>query len=335
MKKKVKLFLFFGFIGLFPCYEGRGVPSFKRSLFSKKYQAGENKVSLTRFGQIYRDHKKGEYVRSFFLNEFFSGDDYNYWCLKLEQVAKGDLLKLDFILQFVQGQDMLFWSNWPSFANKVKEELNAEAAKYQYQEGFFVNMLFCFLYSTCTENGFEWFSDIFQIQNPYTATIPINPVSAYKKRIRSDGGVLQIPFCLQVEPDGKITWHIGMGIKIFPQNKILIYNTVVLNYFYLTPFTKNYVLAEFKKILGAIMILSSHQIRIKQEKAYIMSLLGKEMSLSGDPYQYFDISPKSEDLVISKDKNHPTAFNVEFLVHESSQRSKIVYTELPFAVWST
>ena len=60
-----------------------------------------------------------------------------------------------------------------------------------------------FFNSKVESQKFQWFSDIFQIENIHTATINVDPTSVYKKRIRQDGGVIQFPVCYTITDTGR------------------------------------------------------------------------------------------------------------------------------------
>ena len=68
-------------------------------------------------------------------------------------------------------------------------------------------------------------------ENHYIAPANINSTSAYKKRIRSKGGILQILILFGVEPDGRARWYIDTGIKMSQQNTVLLQETGALGYF--------------------------------------------------------------------------------------------------------
>lgn len=294
--------------------------------------------SVSDFAKPYLKHVAGGGDIScykFNLNIKILNTDFNYWYLKLEAMNNrtSSWTPEDFFNAFFGPGVIRTLIDWPAFRIVIKRRLVFKAREYEFQTNYFFNILKTFFNEEETPKGFSWFSSILRCVNTQTLTINFNPLSSFVTKLRRNLDVLQFPFEFLLNPEGKYVWYIGSGIKIFPLDND-IRNSVIQYYFYNTPYP-SYQANLFKRIPVVLTLEHVHDRKIKDNDQLIRTQLWSLMVLPY-PFGWADLfvrlSRETEDETISNDPEHPTVFEVDFMVSLPGL-VKILISQ-PFAIYA-
>ena len=176
--------------------------------------------------------------------------------------------------------------------------------------------------------NFRWFAYIFAGMNVQTQVGPITNRFAWVQKCRDDGCVIEFPFVRYLDnPD--LAEHplvLGSGIKMFIQQPSIVYNSVILRYFYFTPFN-SFTNDTFKKLAFTFQINAQPDSMIKDNQDLILVLLKQYMGLEvSDVGKYISISPASFNTKITHAR---TKFWVYFFSTDGSNK---FLASLPFSI---
>ena len=285
-------------------------------------------------------------IYDFNLDIYMTGWYYNFWAETLKVISQNPPLKIreDFFGEFLgdQGEIYPYLFTWSSFVVDLRNKLEEKSIQISDtgSETFFLSKLGGAFKRR--QFFFDWFKDIFLVEDIEPYYHPIYPVNAntrnhFVSEMREKGAILRIPFVSKLSYDAAhhpyTSWSIGANIQMFSQDKTLINLTLLLFYFYTAPWYA-YTVELFDKIWPTIKIKfdPEHPLLIDNQNS-IFKALRAIMHIPVSPAElpsYLALDPTTSQQQVT---HEPVLFTVDFL--QTGVPHHPIYTQGQFYVQGT
>ena len=318
------------FFGIYPFLVA--TPCLRLS-FSTNIQQGKRKCCCYNFGRPISIHlpSRVEVGYDFNLEVWMTGNDFNYWYFKINnwrkdqnKTAAQGYRRQNFFSDFFYPQGSVWYQPWYTFKKKMYQDLATKSEQTGLGDRYFINSLYDGL--IVKKQNFSWFAKIFTHIIFMTNTTPIKNRFLWNREARENGCIVEFPFIHYPSSDKGCPFALSSGIKMFLQTPEIAYNSVILRYFYFTPFD-SFDTKTFEKKYFLIEINSPAGSAINQNEDLILTLLKQYMNLRvRDVKTYINIATSS---LTTKIVDKPQKFWVYFLTTDGSNK---LLNSLPFGI---